>query len=91
MTDYRVLLTARLLRAFGFGFAAVLLGVHLQHRGLSAAQIGLTFSLGLLAGSLYGLGFALASARVGRRAALSVAGIFMALAGLDLALAHAGC
>ena len=39
--DRALLLAGRGLRAFGFGFAAVLVGVHLEQRGLSAISIGL--------------------------------------------------
>jgi len=82
-----LLLGARGLRAFGFGFSAVLLGVYLEARGLSPALIGLTLGLGLAAASLSGLASASLAARFGRRRALSVAGLLMALTGLDLSLA----
>lgn len=49
--DRVLLLAARGLRAFGFGFAAVLIGVHLERRGLNAALIGLTLGIGLAAAS----------------------------------------
>ena len=82
-----LLLGARGLRAFGFGFSAVLLGVYLEARGLSPALIGLTMGLGLAAASLSGLASASLAARFGRRRALSIAGLLMALTGLDLAVA----
>jgi len=62
--DRALLLGARGLRAFGFGFAAVLIGVHLERRGLSAGLIGLTVGLGLAAASLSGLASAGLAARV---------------------------
>jgi MFS family permease len=85
--DRALLLGARGLRAFGFGFAAVIIGVHLEKRGLSAGLIGLTVGLGLAAASLSGLASASLAAIVGRRATLAVSGILMALTGLVLALA----
>jgi len=85
--DRALLLGARGLRAFGFGFAAVLVGVHLERRGLSPALIGLTLGLGLAAASLSGLGSAALASRIGRRQTLAVSGILMALTGVDLALA----
>ncbi|HEX6548069.1 MAG TPA: MFS transporter [Candidatus Dormibacteraeota bacterium] len=85
--DYWVLMTARVVRAFGFGYSAVLVGIHLQARGLSAPQIGLVLSVGLAAASLTGLASAAATARIGRRMTLSLIGILMALCGLDLAFA----
>jgi len=85
--DRALLLAGRGLRAFGFGFAAVLVGVHLELRGLSGTSIGLTLGFGLAAASLSGLATTYLAARVGRRIALSLCGLLMALTGLDLAVA----
>ena len=81
------LLAARGLRAFGFGFAAVLIGVHLEKRGLPPGLIGLTLGIGLAAASLSGLASAGLASRFGRRRVLAASGALMALTGLDLALA----
>lgn len=85
--DRALLLAARGLRAFAFGFSAVLIGVHLEGRGLSPALIGLTLGIGLAAASLSGLASAALAARWGRRRILAAAAVLMALTGLDLALA----
>src|SRR5260221_2069917 len=85
--DRVLLLGARGMRAFGFGFAAVLIGFYLERRGLSPGLIGLTLGSGLAAASLSGLVSASLAARLGRRRALSIAGLLMTLTGLDLALA----
>jgi len=85
--DRALLLGARGLRAFAFGFSAVLIGVYLERRGLSPGLIGLTLGLGLAAASLSGLASASLAARLGRRRALAISGLLMALTGLDLALA----
>ena len=86
-SDWALLLAARGLRAFGFGFAAVLVGLHLEHAGLSPVLIGLTVGLGLASASLTGLGAVVFAVRFGRRATLAVTGLLMAVTGLDLALA----
>src|SRR3984893_17249513 len=86
--DVVLLLLTRTLRAFGFGFAAVLIGIQLERRGLSPNLIGLTLTLGLAAASLLGLLLAALASRRGRRRALALAGLGMALTGLDLALAE---
>jgi MFS family permease len=86
--DRLLLLGARGLRAFAFGFSAVLVGVYLERRGLSAGLIGLTLGIGLAAASLSGLASAGLAARFGRRRTLMVAGLLMGLTGLDLALAN---
>ena len=65
--DRFLLLASRGLRAFGFGFAAVLIGVHLEHRGLPAGLIGLTLGLGLAAASLSGLASASLAARLAEK------------------------
>jgi len=86
-SDWALLLVARGLRAFGFGFTAVLVGLHLEHAGLSPVLIGLTVGLGLASASLTGLGAVVFAVRFGRRATLAVTGLLMAVTGLDLALA----
>jgi MFS family permease len=86
--DIRLLMGARVLRAFGFGFATVLLGVHLQSRGLRAGEVGLLLATGLAAASLSGLMAAAVAARWGRRVTLSCLGVLMALGGADLAFAR---
>ena len=87
LTDARLLMISRSTRAFAFGFAAVLVGVHLQYRGLSSFEIGLTLGVGVLAAGISGLGFAYIATRSGRRWALALTGVLMALTGLDLAVA----
>ena len=86
MRDYRLLLASRLFRGYGFGFVAVILGIHLEHRGLSPGTIGIVLAIGLLTGSLYGVLFAALAPRFGRRRLLAGAGLLMAMAGLDLGL-----
>jgi MFS family permease len=85
--DGALLFFGRGLRAFGFGFSAVLIGIHLEHRGLSAGLIGLTLGLSLAAASLSGLAAAWLAQRIGRRRTLALSGVLMAVTGLDLALA----
>jgi MFS family permease len=85
--DFALVLSARLLRAFGFGTAAVLVGLVLERRGLSPGLIGLVLTVGLLSAALWGLIAAVVSARIGRRLTLALTGVLMAVAGVDLALA----
>jgi MFS family permease len=85
--DRALLLTGRGLRAYAFGFSAVLIGLHLERAGLSPTLIGLTLGVGLAAASLTGLGSAALAARAGRRTTLALVGLLMAITGLDLALA----
>src|SRR5438876_2416118 len=85
--DRILLFAGRGLRASGFGFAAVLIGLHLEQRGLGAPLVGLSLGIALAAASLTGLGTTYMAARSGRRPALAACGLLMALTGLDLALA----
>src|SRR6202171_547405 len=85
--DFALILAARLLRAFGFGMAAVLIGLHLEREGLAAGVIGLLLSLGLLSAAIAGVIAATLSAKIGRRNTLALVGVLMAFAGLDLAFA----
>lgn len=85
--DRFLLIGTRGLRAFGFGFAAVLIGLYLERKGLSAGLIGLTLGISLAAASMAGLAAAALAARAGRRRVLALAGLLMAVTGLDLALA----
>ena len=86
--DFNLLLAARVLRAFGFGFSAILVAVHLQARGLSPAWIGVVLAVGLGSASFTGLGAAWLASRIGRRRTLALVGVLMALCGIDLALAQ---
>jgi MFS family permease len=85
--DFRVVLATRLLRAFAFGFAAVLIGILLEHRHLRPEQIGIALAIGLVAASLLGLPAAAAARRFGRRRVLAICGLLMAVTGVDLAFA----
>jgi MFS family permease len=85
--DYRLLLSARMLRAFGFGFGAVVVGIHLERRHLRPFEIGVILAVALVSASVSGLVLAAASHRLGRSRALALTGLLMAGAGLDLVLA----
>jgi len=68
--------------------AAVLVGLHLERRGLSAGAIGVVLTIGLLSAAIAGVIAATLSSRIGRRYTLAGAGLLMAIAGADLALAN---
>jgi len=85
--DFALILAARLLRAFGFGMSAVLIGLLLEERGLNPGAIGLVLTLGLLSAAIGGVIAAALASRIGRRWTLAGAGLLMAIAGADLSLA----
>jgi MFS family permease len=85
--DFRLLLVMRVVRGFAFGFAPVVLGTHLQRRGLDPVQIGGVLTVGLLSASMTGLLLAGVSNQIGRRLALVATGGLMTLSGLAMAFA----
>lgn len=85
--DFALIIVARLLRAFGFGMSAVLIGLLLEGRGLRPGAIGLVLTLGLLSAAVGGVVAAALASRIGRRWTLAGAGLLMAIAGADLTLA----
>lgn len=66
----------------------MLVGLHLEHAGLSPLLIGVTLGVGLAAASLNGLAAVAIAARLGRRRTLALVGAGMAVTGLDLAVAQ---
>jgi MFS family permease len=75
------------LRATGFGFSSVILGIYLNSRGLSSGQIGVIVAVAMAAASLTGLGAAQLSTVVGRRRTLALTGLLMTLSGLGMVFA----
>ncbi len=83
--DGRLLLTARGLRMFSYGFLSVLLALYLSGLGYSAAQIGLLFTVALAGGTATTLSLSLVADRWGRRRTLVASALLMAAAGGALA------
>ena len=85
--DFALIIVARLLRAFGFGMSAVLIGLVLEGHGFNPGAIGLVLTLGLLSAAIGGVVAAGLASRIGRRWTLAGAGLLMAITGADLTLA----
>ncbi|WP_152712731.1 MFS transporter [Microvirga tunisiensis] len=83
--DIRRVLVARSLRAFGDGYVAILLPVHLSRLGYDAFGIGLISTASLLGSALLTLALGLVAYRVPRRQALLAASLLMAATGLGFA------
>jgi MFS family permease len=86
-TDLWILFVVRFLRAVGFGFSAVLIGLYLQARNVAPLQIGFVLAIGFAAAALTGLLSANAQGRFGRRRTLAATGVLMAICGIVLAVA----
>ncbi len=83
--DIRRVLLARSLRAFGDGYVAILLPLHLSQLGYDAFAVGVISTTTLLGSALLTLGVGLVAHRVPRRTALLTAALLMAATGAGLA------
>src|SRR5205814_8245682 len=75
--DGRLVILARSLRTFGYGFTSVLLGVMLSDAGVSAVQIGLLLAMAGLGSITFSLLMGMFADRVGRKRLLVVSAILM--------------
>lgn len=67
----------------------MLVGIDLEHDGLSPVLIGVTLGIAVAAASLTGLASAALASNLGRRRVLAGIGLLMALTGFDIAFAPA--
>ena len=73
------------MRAFGDGYVAILLPVHLSRLGYDAFGVGVISTATLLGSALLTLALGLVAYRIPRRRALLAAGLLMAATGLGFA------
>jgi MFS family permease len=83
--DARRVLWARALRAFGDGYVAILLPVHLSLLGYDALAVGAISTATLLGSALLTLGLGLVAHRIPRRRALLAASLLMLATGFAFA------
>jgi MFS family permease len=83
--DIRRVLWARSLRAFGDGYVAILLPLHLARLGYDAFDVGIISSATLLGSALLTLAIGLVAYRIPRRWALLTAGFLMTATGVGFA------
>ena len=86
--DGRVILAARALRAFGYGFLAVILGRYLVELGFDSVHIGIILSASLIGAAVLTLLLSTLADRWGRRRLLKANAILMAAGGLAFAFGH---
>jgi MFS family permease len=85
--DMRRILLARSLRAFGDGYVAILLPVHLAMLGFEPFAVGAISTMTLLGSALLTLALGLSAHRIRRRPALLAASLLMLGTGLGFAAA----
>src|SRR5438270_181451 len=83
--DGRLLVAARAVRMFAYGFLSVILALYLSAAGLSASQIGWLFTVALAGGAATTAVVSLMVNRWGRRRTLIASALLMAAAGIALA------
>lgn len=86
--DGRIIVAARAIRTFGYGFTSVLLGVTLVAAGVSPTQVGLLLTVALVGDILAIVLVALFADRLGRKRVLCVFALLMAVAGFVFAFSH---
>ncbi len=83
--DGRLILTARAVRTFAYGYLSVLLGVYLETIGLAPWQVGAVLTATLAGSAALTLAFSLIADRYGRRRMLVISAALMAAAGAAFA------
>ena len=79
--DGRLILTARAVRTFAYGYLSVILGVYLDRLGLTPWQIGAVLTATLAGSAALTAIFSLVADVVGRRRMLLISAALMAIAG----------
>lgn len=80
--DAWVLLAARVLRNFAYGYLVVVLGIYLDLLGLSPFEIGAVLTASAAGSAFLTIGWSLFADRLGRRRAVSGLAVLMAVGGL---------
>jgi len=84
-TDARRILTAQALRAFAYGFGAVLLGVTLAQRGYSSTKVGLVLTTVVVGTVIASMSLARYADRVGRRRCYVIGYVLLGVVGVVFA------
>ncbi len=87
-TDGKKLLVTRMLRTFGYGYVAVVLGLYLEKLGLNAFEIGVIFSAAMAGSAIMTVFWSFYADRYGRRRTVATMAGLMAVGGLLFALTN---
>lgn len=80
--DGRIILTARIIRTFGYGFLSVILTIYLAIIGFNGVQVGLILSTSLINGILFNLIASYYADKFGRRNLLIIYSLLMFFSGI---------
>ncbi len=86
--DGKLLIAARMVRAFAYGFISFILAIYLKQRGLSEIEIGAVLTLSILGGTAFTVLTAFYADRLGRRRILILFSFLIALSGLLFAFSN---
>jgi MFS family permease len=86
--DGRLILAARAVRTFAYGFLSVLLGLYLNEIGFSPQQIGAVLTTTLLGSAALTALFTRVADQIGRRRLVQISTVFMAGSGLAFAFSR---
>ncbi len=86
--DGKKLLLTRMLRTFGYGYVAVVLGLYLEKLNLNAFEIGLVFSSAMAGSAVMTIFWSFYADRYGRRRTVATMAALMALGGLLFAVSN---
>ncbi len=70
--DGRLVILARALRTFGYGFTSVLLGVMLTNAGVSTVRVGLLLGVAALGSITFSIVMGMYADRIGRKRSLVI-------------------
>lgn len=79
--DGKLILSARIARAFAYGFLSIIIGIYLKLNGFSETQIGLVLSATLVNSVIFTLLASFYADRIGRKKILIIYGILMGVSG----------
>lgn len=80
--DGKLLLTARILRTFAYGFLSVVIAIYLRIIGFSDIQVGILLGCTLINSVIFTLFASLYADRIGRRKILIIYALLMSLSGI---------
>jgi MFS family permease len=80
--DGRLILTARIIRTFGYGFLSVILSIYLALLGFNGIQVGLILSTSLINGILFNVIASYYADKLGRKNLLIIYSLLMFLSGI---------
>jgi MFS family permease len=80
--DGKLLLTARILRTFAYGFLSIILAIYLKLLGFDDIQIGLLLSITLINSVIFTLIASFYADKLGRRRTLVIYAILMSISGV---------